>query len=249
MYSRVVTDEGRRFVEALGFRLGTRVCGAAVPHLYCFPRGAKPTADRPLYDSYRPGQPRQQTSVTIARSFEDMAKIVSIRSAVYIAEQDCPYEEEYDGNDFSATHLIGYAGDEPAGCLRIRYFAEFAKIERLAVRHEFRQSRLAFQLARAGIALCQAKGYRRLYGHAKKDLLAFWQRFGFRAMEGGREFVFSDHDYVEIAMETVPAAGAVTLGQGPYVTIRPEGRWHVPGVLDRSAVRAPKPAPAAQASA
>ncbi len=56
-----------------------------------------------------------------------------------------PYEEEFDGNDFSSTHLLGYVGDEPAGCLRIRYFASFAKIERLAVRHEFRHTRLAFQ--------------------------------------------------------------------------------------------------------
>src|SRR4051794_24719610 len=65
----------------------------------------------------------------------------------------CPYEEEFDGNDFSATHLIGYVGNEPAACLRVRYFADFAKIERLAVRREFRTTRLAVTVMRAGIEL------------------------------------------------------------------------------------------------
>jgi hypothetical protein len=30
---------------------------------------------------------------------------------------------------------------------------------------------------------------------------------------------------------------AVKLGTDPYVIIRPEGRWHVPGILEQSAVR------------
>jgi hypothetical protein len=30
----------------------------------------------------------------------------------------------------------------------------------------------------------------------------------------------------------------VTIGADPYVIIRPEGRWHVPGVLEHSAARA-----------
>ena len=72
---------------------------------------------------------RPRLSVTVARSLEDMMRVMTIRSAVYMAEQECPYDEEFDGNDFSATHLIGYVGNEPAACLRIRYFADFAKIE------------------------------------------------------------------------------------------------------------------------
>ena len=111
-------------------------------------------------------------------------RVMTIRSAVYMAEQECPYDEEFDGNDFSATHLIGYVGNEPAACLRIRYFADFAKMERLAVRQEFRKTRLAFKVVRAGIELCRTKGYRRIYGHSQKRLLNFWSRFGFKPFEG-----------------------------------------------------------------
>ena len=160
------------------------------------------------------------------------------RSAVYVGEQECPYDEEYDGNDLTATHLLAYIGDEPVGCLRVRFFADFAKIERLAIRKEFRKTRAAFQLVRGAFKLCQKKGYRRVYGHSQTRLVNFWSRFGFRIMEGGKNFVFSDFDYVEIVADIDPDPDAVRIGVDPYVIIRPEGRWHTPGVLEHSASRA-----------
>src|SRR4051794_13482339 len=96
-------------------------------------------------------------SIRVARSLSDLMQVVAIRAAVYLSEQDCPYNEEFDGNDFCAMHLIGPAGREPAGCIRIRFFADFAKLERLAVRQEFRRTSLAFEMARAGIRLSRAK--------------------------------------------------------------------------------------------
>jgi predicted GNAT family N-acyltransferase len=191
----------------------------------------------PLYDSYVPGAAPGKIGITVARNFEDLARVIAMRSAVYIGEQECPYEEEYDGNDLAATHLLAYSGDEPAGCLRVRFFAEFAKIERLVVRKEFRKTRIAFQLVNAGLKLCQQKGYRRAYGHSQTRLVNFWSRFGFRVMEGAQSFVFSDFDYVEMVTDIEPAADAVRLGCDPYLIIRPEGRWHKPGILERSASR------------
>jgi predicted GNAT family N-acyltransferase len=237
LFAKAVTVDGCRFLETLGFQRGAVINGESAPHLHTYRRSSREIETGPSYDGYRGRAKDRELSVTVARSFEDMMRVMSIRSAVYLAEQECPYDEEFDGNDFSATHLLGYVGDEPAGCLRIRYFAEFAKIERLAVRHEFRNTRLAFQVVRAGIELCRAKGYQRLYGHSQKRLLGFWGRFGFRPLEGAREFVFSDFDYVEIILNTTPHPHAVAIGVDPYVMIRPEGRWHLPGILERSAMR------------
>jgi predicted GNAT family N-acyltransferase len=239
LFAKAVTVDGCRFLETLGFQRGAVINGETAPHLYTYRRSSRQIEVGPTYDGYRGRAKDRELSVTVARSFEDVMRVMSIRSAVYLAEQECPYAEEFDGNDFSATHLLGYVGDEPAGCLRIRYFADFAKIERLAVRHEFRNTRLAFHIVRAGIELCRAKGYQRLYGHSQKRLLGFWGRFGFRPLEGAREFIFSDFDYVEIVLDTTPDPKAITIGVDPYVMIRPEGRWHVPGILERSAIRPP----------
>ena len=237
VYARAVTPAGDRFLGELGFRRGATYKGLAADHLHMFQRSSAPVEDGPLYDRYRGDGRRQEATVTVARSIEDLMRAISIRSAVYVSEQKCPYEEEFDGNDFSATHMLGYVGNEPVGCLRIRYFADFAKIERLAVRSEFRSLGVGSQLVRAAIELCQVKGYRRIYAHSQKRLLRFWSQFAFEQLEGGREFVFSDFDYVEIVLNTARHPKAISLGVDPYIMIRPEGRWHVPGILERSAIR------------
>jgi predicted GNAT family N-acyltransferase len=238
IYARAVTPDGHRFLEAIGFAPGVRLSGIFAPDLHVYRRAQNPRKKKgPLYDSYERSSQGNELSVTVARTIEDFMRVTAIRSAVYMAEQKCPYEEEFDGNDFSATHLIGYVGDEPAACLRIRYFAGFAKVERLAVRQEFRRSRLSFQIAKAAIELCRAKGYRKIYAHAQRRLLGFFDRLGFRLLKGGREFVFSDFDYIEVALDMTPHPQAITIGVDPYIMIRPEGRWHVPGILERSAIR------------
>jgi predicted GNAT family N-acyltransferase len=237
IYARAATEHGLRLMQTMGFKPGAEYGGLINMNVHVYRRAAPKPDEMPIYDNYRGQAAKGQLSVTIARTLEDMMRVITIRSAVYIAEQECPYDEEYDGNDFSATHLLGYVGNEPVACLRVRYFADFAKIERLAVRREFRKTRIAFQVVRAGIELCRAKGYRRLYGHSQKRLLNFWGRFGFRPLEGAQEFVFSDFDYVEIVLDTTRHPQAISIGVNPYIMIRPEGRWHVPGILERSAIR------------
>lgn len=175
--------------------------------------------------------------IKVARSMGDMMKVVAIRSAVFMSEQSCPYREEFDGNDFCATHLIGYVDGEPAACLRGRFFASFAKLERLAVRHEYRNTRLSFDIVWAGIELARKKGYTTIYGHAQDRLVKFWSRFGAKPMGGNRKLVFSDYSYTEMLLEVDPHPEPLTLDSDPYQLIRPEGDWDTPGVLEGSVAR------------
>jgi predicted GNAT family N-acyltransferase len=234
IYSRPITKEGLRVLEPLGFSPGARYDGLFAPRLQMLDRS---------HEAPSPAKPRRQdvVSVRVVRSMEEMTRVIAIRSAVYMGEQHCPFEEEFDGNDFSATHLICHRGHEPVGCLRIRYFADFAKLERLAVRNESRSNGLAGQIVDAAIELCRKKGYRVLYAHSQKRLLGFWAQRGFERMRGGREFVFSDFDYVEVKLETEKHPQRITLDEDPYVLIRPEGQWDTPGILELSASRGAAP--------
>jgi predicted GNAT family N-acyltransferase len=235
LYSRPITEAGLQFQEVLGLKQGVTIAGINAPDVWSFQR--MPLA--PLYDSYLPKAAADYIGITVARTFDDLMKVVAIRNAVYVGEQECPYDEEYDGNDFAATHLLAYIGDEPAGCLRLRFFADFAKFERVAIRKEFRKSRAAIKLVQAGLKLCQKKGYRRVIGHAQTRLTTFWTRFGFQPMPGRKHFFFSDYDYIEMVAELEPDPDAVVMTADPYVVIRPEGRWHVPGILEASLSRPP----------
>ncbi|WP_249144613.1 GNAT family N-acetyltransferase [Bradyrhizobium lablabi] len=226
IYSRPVTKGGLRVLEPLGFKPGAQYDGLFTSKLQMFDR----SGDLPQI------APNDTVTVQVVRSMDEMARVIAIRGAIYMGEQRCPFEEEFDGNDFSATHLICHKNGEPVGCMRIRYFAEFAKLERLAVRHEGRGGGLAGRILDAAIDLCRKKGYRVLYAHSQRRFLKVWESRGFRMM-GGRELVFSDFDYVEVKLETEKDPHSITLQDDPYKIIRPEGQWDRPGILERSAGR------------
>ena len=177
---------------------------------------------------------QQELKVRVARAFEDIAKVMLIRSQTYMEEQLCTFAEEFDGNDFCATHLIGEVDGEPAGCVRIRYFADFAKLERLAVRPAYRRSRLMWRLVRSAFEHCARKGYRKLYAHAREDLVPAWERFGARAMEGRPAFTFSDVRFREMELDLAPRPDSLRIGSDPLLLIRPEGDWDRLGPIDRA---------------
>jgi predicted GNAT family N-acyltransferase len=182
--------------------------------------------------------PRSCLETVLASSHDQVAKVFAIRAAVFMAEQTCPYDEEFDGNDYSGTHILGLVDGEPAAVLRMRYFADFVKLERLAVLPKFRRTLIAKFVVEHAINVAQRKGYRQMYGHAQARLVHFWERFGFRPMSKNTRLVYSDHEYIEMVGPIVPHEDALSVFSDPYVLVRPEGLWDQPGALDRSAARA-----------
>ncbi len=230
MFSRAVSSHSQRLHSAAGFQSAQDFypdCGSDL--LVVFPQ----------MKSLPKAAPR--LNVEIARTVEDIFRVFSVRSATYIAEQFCLYDEEFDGNDFCSTHFIGTVNGDAAGCVRLRFFEGFAKLERLAVRAEYRQSKLAFQLVRAALDHCRRKGYRRVLGHSRLDLVRFWRVFGFRPVETRDPFSFANVQYVEIILEQDLDQGTIGIDADPMVIIRPEGAWERPGPFDYSiSARDPK---------
>jgi predicted GNAT family N-acyltransferase len=177
--------------------------------------------------------------VDVARTLDDLLQMAAIRAVVYMGEQACPFDEEFDGNDFNgATHLIARVGGEPVGVMRIRWFADFVKFERFAVLSKKRGGEVARALFDAAYALAERKGYRRVLGYIQARLLPFMKRVGgLRERTGRARFVFSDHEYIEVEKLLSPGDDAIGVDSDPMVMIRPEGAWDRPGVLDHSAYR------------
>jgi predicted GNAT family N-acyltransferase len=184
-------------------------------------------------------KPRPKLEAFPVATADDMAKVLAVRSAVFMSEQKCPFEEEFDGNDFSATHILGTVDGQPAAVMRMRYFAEFVKMERLAVAPRYRRTLIARQVIETGIELIRRKGFKKMYAQAQTRLTAFWKHYGFKPVAPHRKFVFSDHEYIEIEADIAPHPDVLTINSDPLVLIRPEGKWDEPGVLDHSALRPP----------
>ncbi len=170
--------------------------------------------------------------ISVVRTLEDFVRVVAVRSIVYVDGQSCPFEEEFDGNDFCGIHLLGWVNDEPAASLRLRFFANFAKVERLAVRKEFRTSSIAARIVRTGLAIVSRKGYRTAYGHARLELESFWSRFGARRRPRSQVFSFSGQQYVEMVLDLPPINDVIDIEKDPRIINRPEGDWDRPGVLE-----------------
>jgi len=178
--------------------------------------------------------PRKPWDIRQVRTMEELTHVIAIRAATYVAEQFPLHAEEFDGNDFCATHFVGYVNGDPAASIRLRWFHDFVKIERLAVKAEYRKSRLAFHLVRTAGHHARAKGFKRLYGHASDEIAPFWKLLGGSLIEGRPPFRFANIEYREMSIDLEPDPLAIRYGVQPMVTLRPEGLWDEPSSLDWS---------------
>jgi predicted GNAT family N-acyltransferase len=229
MFARAANNASDRILRNIGFTESHPLFPAAPEWLLM----VLPVCDTTLSSANR----TQDITIDVARTLDDMMQVFAVRSATYVSEQFATYDEEFDGNDFCGTHLIGKVNGDAAGCVRIRYFGNFAKLERMAVRAEYRKTRLMFQLAKASIEHCRRKGFTKLYAHARADLVPLWHRFGARLMLDREPFSFSDIEFRELEMDINPTSDAITFGTDPMVTLRPEGEWSRLGPIDRAQLR------------
>jgi predicted GNAT family N-acyltransferase len=183
-----------------------------------------------------------ELKIKIVESEDERLKAMLVRAIVYMHEQQCPYNEEFDLNDHTSTQIIGMTtDDEPVLTARIRYFNGFAKIERLAIRSEYRGHGYGHRLLSFILHLCRQKGFTRFYLHAQARLQPFYEGYGFRA-EGG-DFAFSDHEYVEMVLDDREhvAQPSLHIGSRPMMLNRPENSLHQIGPLEHRAAMIASP--------
>jgi predicted GNAT family N-acyltransferase len=187
-----------------------------------------------LDSAVMPGQP--VVTIKLASTSDELMQCFALRAAVFMGEQACPYGEEFDGNDYAASHIIMYVDGEPAGCMRLRWFQSFCKFERCVVLKRFRGLGIHHAINAWCKDFARRKGYTKVYLHLQKRHMPMMEKEGFRRVDD-RVFKFSDHEYYAIYCELPPAEGAVGLSTEPMVMNRPEDRLDVEGILEKSAVR------------
>ncbi len=143
----------------------------------------------------------------------------AIRQRVFVEEQACPPEEEWDAHDWPADqgrtcrHLLGLVGGEPVAVARWRPVEHAgrpaAKLERFAVLPERRGRGLGRVMVGAALAEARAAGFTRFVLHAQAHLQGLYGGFGFRAV--GEPFEEAGIPHVTMVRKGHPAppAGAV----------------------------------------
>lgn len=120
-----------------------------------------------------------------------------IREEVFIIEQGCPPDEEWDAYDAISRHLLGFAADEPAAVAHwraaypvavARWRAAFhdnrsvAKLERFAVRASHRHRGYGRAMVQATMDDARAAGFDTFYVHAQAHLEVFYASLGYRTV-------------------------------------------------------------------
>ena len=117
------------------------------------------------------------------QSDKDWQAARAIRRQVFIDEQDCPPEEEWDGHDETSRHVVGRVDGQPVATARWRSVAHnkqiVAKLERFAVLAQHRGQGYGTQLVEALLADARRAGFDTFLLHAQAHLEEWYAGLGF----------------------------------------------------------------------
>ena len=115
---------------------------------------------------------------------ENLEKVFAIRRKVFVEEQECPPELEWEFEEES-NHFLATVGLIPAGACRWRKTDKGYKLERFAVLKEFRGQGVGQQLVKS--VLADLPGHAEfVYLHAQLAALSLYEKFGFKKV--GNQF-------------------------------------------------------------
>ncbi|WP_411274935.1 GNAT family N-acetyltransferase [Daejeonella sp.] len=107
----------------------------------------------------------------------DLEKVFAIRKKVFVEEQNCPPELEWEFEDES-VHFMGSINDVPAGASRWRLTEKGFKLERFAVLKEFRGRGMGKALVQSVLDdLPTDADY--IYLNAQLTAIGLYEKFGF----------------------------------------------------------------------
>ncbi|MFN5025401.1 MAG: GNAT family N-acetyltransferase [Bacteroidota bacterium] len=127
---------------------------------------------------------------------ETLAIAHQIRHRVFVLEQNCPPEIEYEYEDES-HHFLAWVGNAPAGTARWRVTSAGIKLERFAVLEEFRSMGIGKLLLKAVVNDCPRQG-NKVYLHAQMTAKGFYEKYGFLAE--GDTFWEADIEHVKMLL-------------------------------------------------
>ncbi len=114
----------------------------------------------------------------------ELEKVFAIRREVFVGEQNCPPELEWEHEDES-NHFLATVDGVPAGASRWRKTDKGYKLERFAVLKKFRGNGVGQQLVKTVLADLPADADY-IYLHAQVDAVTLYERFNF--VKTGPEF-------------------------------------------------------------
>jgi len=142
-------------------------------------------------------------TITPVQSEADWQHARAIREQVFIDEQDCPPEEEWDGHDDTSRHVLGRVEETPVATARWRATSHgddiVAKLERFAVLPDYRGEGRGTDLVQSVVDDARRAGFDTFLVHAQSHLQDWYERLGFEST--GRTFEEAGIPHVEMVRD------------------------------------------------
>jgi ElaA protein len=141
-----------------------------------------------------------------ARTAAELAAALALRARVFMDEQGVSREEELDGRDDEAVHVVALEGDEVVGTCRLLIDGDSAKLGRMAVARESRRRGVGAALLAESEALSRGRGARRIALDAQTHAMGLYEAAGYAArgatfMDAGIEHVTMERGLAQAAPE------------------------------------------------
>lgn len=122
------------------------------------------------------------TIVKKAITDSDLNHAFSIRTKVFVEEQNVPKDLEIDEWEEKAIHFLAWENELPIGTCRLRFVDQFtAKVERVAVLKEKRKTGAGKLLMQTLEELARQKGAQKILLHAQVAVIPFYKKLGYEA--------------------------------------------------------------------
>lgn len=172
---------------------------------------------------------KKDIKVELATSEELYKGAMAVRKQVFVKEQKIPATKEFDGNDYCAAHVVAYVQKRhrilPIGTMRVRFFSDFVKFERMAVTKNFRKTGISEDIMQYGMRYAAEKGYKQVYGMCKKELLHRWQQCGYQEIQDAPHVQQNGMELIPIKLELPKATQNINITSAPELLTALEGHW------------------------
>ena len=163
--------------------------------------------------------------ILIVSNEKEYAQAMAVRREVFVDELKIAENKEFDGNDFGATHILALDNGVPVGTMRIRYFSDFVKMERMCVIKDYRKTDASEQIMQKAMKFAAQKGYKKTYGVCKKELLNRWKQNGFEPVLRAPCVEQNGMTLVPVYAYLPEVDNFITMQTNPDILNAKEGDW------------------------
>ena len=117
--------------------------------------------------------------VKIVETEKEWHDAQAVRKHVFVHEQKIPIGLEIDEHEDEAIHFIAYKNKVPIGAARVRSVENEAKVERVCVVKELRQTGVGRDLMKAIEAYAQQQNWLPIRLHAQMEAVPFYKKLGY----------------------------------------------------------------------